>query len=104
MDQLERAVLSDRQRILSGAATAFPFSEVIGKLPVDRHNFSDSVPVRAAPSTCDPLHPFLPKQERSDLRMRIVENSSLIDGGEKRGWGPGQPKPKKDDDDDIKGD
>lgn len=36
--------------------------------------------------------------------MRIVENSSLIDGGEKRGWGPGQPKPKKDDDDDIKGD
>lgn len=32
--------------------------------------------------------------------MKIVENSSFVDGGEKRGWGPGQPKPKKDDDDD----
>ncbi|UTS79635.1 hypothetical protein OL67_000683 [Phaeobacter piscinae] len=35
--------------------------------------------------------------------MRTIENSHSFDGGEKRGWGPSQPKPPKDEDDDIRG-
>lgn len=36
--------------------------------------------------------------------MTEIEKFTSIDGTEKRGWGPGQPKPPKDDDDDILGD